>query len=728
MTLVRTSAWYFGGRIVPAMIGVLGVSLYTHLLDPRTIGTNAVLISIALFSALGFSWVRVALFRTLGASEEISADVVRTAVVCFAATAFPICVLEACGLFAYDRSIAIGAVALTLFATIASACFELNITLLQARRATAAYGLVNLVRAVLTLGTTLAFVSMGVRANAVLASFALGNCAFVLTLYAWTSAGRGTFDRLLTREFFRFGWPSMVTGSLTQLSTVFDRVVLAFCAGSAAVGVYAVSFDFSRQTIFLVIAATAVAGQPLAMRLVDNGGKESAREQLATNVSLMLAAAIPTVTAIAVLWKPIAATVLGSRFREDAAFAFLMIALATAMTAMRTFYWDQAFELARRTRPQAVISAAAAAGGLMCSAILIPRFGAIGAATSSVTSAAIGIVASVVWGRRVFSLPLPVSAWGNPVVATVVMVAVLRVCPAGAGVLHLALLIAVGGIVYCLALGSIVLAGRLATLAPDTGVPMPCLPYRSHDVFGAKLTPTTSTDLLAILEYHVRSRSGCVIASQNLHGMKVMLDDPEFRALHERSDTYVHVDGMPLIALCRLAGVRATRAQRVTLVDWVWPLLALAAANRWRVFYVGSTRAVIERGLEAIRRRLPDLEIAGYDGFFDIDDPAQNAAVVAGAVAFKPDLVLVGMGMGRQERWILRNRASFARASVCTVGACLEYVAGAVRTPPRWIGHVGLEWLFRLVENPRRFGHRYLVEPWRVLAHVAAYSSERTHG
>jgi N-acetylglucosaminyldiphosphoundecaprenol N-acetyl-beta-D-mannosaminyltransferase len=84
------------------------------------------------------------------------------------------------------------------------------------------------------------------------------------------------------------------------------------------------------------------------------------------------------------------------------------------------------------------------------------------------------------------------------------------------------------------------------------------------------------------------------------------------------------------------------------------------------------------------------------------------------------------MGMGRQERWILNNLSEIAPASICTVGACMEYIADSVRTPPRWMGAVGLEWLFRLGENPQRFWHRYLVEPWPVLFHFFSHTLRRS--
>jgi N-acetylglucosaminyldiphosphoundecaprenol N-acetyl-beta-D-mannosaminyltransferase len=209
-----------------------------------------------------------------------------------------------------------------------------------------------------------------------------------------------------------------------------------------------------------------------------------------------------------------------------------------------------------------------------------------------------------------------------------------------------------------------------------------------------------------------------------------MLDDPEFRLLHALDETCVHIDGMPLVPLCRLAGVNVSAAHRVTLMDLLWPLMQLATDRGWRVFWLGSTPSVQEKAMATIRTRFPALQIAGRHGFFRLDDEDENREVVAEIQSFAPDLVLVGMGMGRQEKWILRNRHALSPASIMTVGACMEYVAEESPLAPEWMSRGGLQWLFRLLENPRRFGHRYLVEPWRVAAYILVQIFKRpaSHG
>lgn len=243
--------------------------------------------------------------------------------------------------------------------------------------------------------------------------------------------------------------------------------------------------------------------------------------------------------------------------------------------------------------------------------------------------------------------------------------------------------------------------------------------YPSYDLFGAKITPTTAGDLLSILDSYIGAGRQCVIASQNMHGLHIALRDASFARLHCLPDTYVHIDGMPLVLLCKLRGIAASCNHRVTLVDWIWPLLQHAADEGWRLYYLGATESVLRDGTAVILARIPHLALKTHHGYIVDAEGNADPAVLDDVARYRPHLVLVGMGMGPQEHWILENLQALAPACVCTVGACIEYIAGAVKTPPRWMGRVGLEWLFRFAENPTRFWYRYLIEPWFVLAHVA---------
>lgn len=241
----------------------------------------------------------------------------------------------------------------------------------------------------------------------------------------------------------------------------------------------------------------------------------------------------------------------------------------------------------------------------------------------------------------------------------------------------------------------------------------------SHRLLGVRVQALSLGTLTDAVREGVRSGQPRIIANHNLHSIYLHRRDAKLRAFYERAHL-VHVDGMSIIFAARLLGLPLRREHRVTYVDWIDPLLATAAGERWRVLHIGAEARVGDRGAAALRRRHPGLVLETLDGFFDLSpDGEENRAVLRHIHAFAPHLLMVGMGMPRQEHWIFDNFDRLPPCVVLTAGAAITYAAGSVPTPPRWAGAYGLEWAFRLVAEPRRLWKRYLLEPWFVLALLA---------
>lgn len=233
---------------------------------------------------------------------------------------------------------------------------------------------------------------------------------------------------------------------------------------------------------------------------------------------------------------------------------------------------------------------------------------------------------------------------------------------------------------------------------------------------GLTLQPKSMPELNDLVEQGIRERHKWIIANHNLHSVYLLHRHPKLREFYSHVH-WTYVDGMPLVALGRLYGYPLHRDQRVTNVDWTGPLMELAACKGWRVFNLGSSKQVAERGAARLRKLYPGLQIEVSDGFFDARrGSAENEALVKRINAYRPDLLMVGMGMPRQEFWTQENFHQLdTHVILSSTGAALEYVAGAAPTPPRWAGRIGLEWMFRLAHEPRRLFSRYLLEPWYIL-------------
>lgn len=210
-----------------------------------------------------------------------------------------------------------------------------------------------------------------------------------------------------------------------------------------------------------------------------------------------------------------------------------------------------------------------------------------------------------------------------------------------------------------------------------------------------------------------------IIANHNLHSLYLVHHNVSMQAFYTQADC-VHVDGMGIIALARMMGHRLERDHRITYVDWIRPLMSEAAGSSWRVFYLGSKPGVAEAGARVLRSQFPALTLETAHGYFDMRPGSlDNRKILEAIDHFRPHVLMVGMGMPRQECWVDENLARIAANVILTSGAAMDYVAGVVPTPPRWAGHLGLEWLFRLCAEPRRLWKRYLIEPWYLAALLA---------
>jgi N-acetylglucosaminyldiphosphoundecaprenol N-acetyl-beta-D-mannosaminyltransferase len=215
--------------------------------------------------------------------------------------------------------------------------------------------------------------------------------------------------------------------------------------------------------------------------------------------------------------------------------------------------------------------------------------------------------------------------------------------------------------------------------------------------FGLTLHPKSMAGLNELVERGISEGRKWIITNHNLHSVYLLHRRPRLREFYAGAH-WTFIDGMPLIALGRLYGYPLERG--------------------WRVFYLGSRTDVVEKGAMMLRKQYPALKIEVSGGYFDMrPGSAENEALLQRVNRYQPDLLMVGMSMPRQEYWTHDNFERInAHVILSSNGAAMDYIAGAVKTPPRWAGRLGLEWLSRLINEPRRLFGRYLLEPWYILA------------
>lgn len=247
-------------------------------------------------------------------------------------------------------------------------------------------------------------------------------------------------------------------------------------------------------------------------------------------------------------------------------------------------------------------------------------------------------------------------------------------------------------------------------------------------LLGGEFDLVTPAQVLAVTQQVIETRGLAVIANHNAHSLYLCRRSAAMRAFFAQADL-IEVDSTPVIAWGRLLGAPVSRAHRSTYLDWREDFWRLADAHGWRVFYLGGAPGVADTAITRLSARWPGARLAAQHGYIDAAaGSADNAALLARIAAFDPDVIFVGMGMPRQEQWILDHRAQLARGAVFSVGAAYDYEAGVQSAAPRWMGRAGVEWLYRLATQPRRLAFRYLVEPWFLAPAALADVRDRLMG
>ncbi len=235
------------------------------------------------------------------------------------------------------------------------------------------------------------------------------------------------------------------------------------------------------------------------------------------------------------------------------------------------------------------------------------------------------------------------------------------------------------------------------------------LPFPTFDLLGMPLARVDSRGLLDHMFARLAAGEGGWLVTANLDFLRRNTHDPAARALYEGADLRV-ADGMPLVWAARLQGVRLP--ERIAGSSLVLPIAERAAREGRSIYLLGGEPAANAMAATVLRARCPGLNICGASSPMVASPPTaeQAQALREELTRARPDLVLVGMGSPKQEHIIHALRPDFPRAWMIGVGITFSFLAGTVSRAPAWIQRAGLEWCWRLAQEPRRLARRYLLE------------------
>jgi N-acetylglucosaminyldiphosphoundecaprenol N-acetyl-beta-D-mannosaminyltransferase len=230
---------------------------------------------------------------------------------------------------------------------------------------------------------------------------------------------------------------------------------------------------------------------------------------------------------------------------------------------------------------------------------------------------------------------------------------------------------------------------------------------------------------LAAIDRLVGARAGGMVFTPNVDHVVMAEHDLRFRAAYAKAALSL-VDGTPVVWASRL--LRTPLPTKISGSDLLMPLMQRAAARGYRVYFLGGALGVADLARQKLELALPTIQIVGTDSSrIDLNGGGGESDEVVERIRLaRPDLVLVALGAPKQEIWSHLHADSLKPAVLIGVGASLDFVAGIQKRAPRWMSNAGLEWLYRLIQEPRRLAARYLLRDpefcWILLRQLAGRS------
>lgn len=236
-------------------------------------------------------------------------------------------------------------------------------------------------------------------------------------------------------------------------------------------------------------------------------------------------------------------------------------------------------------------------------------------------------------------------------------------------------------------------------------------------LFGMTINSVSLDDVFRSVTRQIESRDPGYIVTPNVDHICTFQKSEALRQAYK--DAFLTLaDGVPVVWASRL--LRKRIPQKISGSDLVYWLSEYAAKKGYRLFFLGAAEGVAEDAARCLQRQYPGLQVAGcYSppiGFEENEE--ENAKAIAILREAHPDICFLALGSPKQETWAHAHYRQVNVPVIIGVGAALDFAAGRVTRAPKCLQRMGLEWTWRLVQEPRRLAHRYLVKDMAFLALV----------
>jgi N-acetylglucosaminyldiphosphoundecaprenol N-acetyl-beta-D-mannosaminyltransferase len=225
---------------------------------------------------------------------------------------------------------------------------------------------------------------------------------------------------------------------------------------------------------------------------------------------------------------------------------------------------------------------------------------------------------------------------------------------------------------------------------------------KRHDLMGCPVDGFDMQETINEAEKYIKSRKTCQHVVVNVAKFVAMQKDENLKTIISNCDI-INADGMPLVWASKILG--DPLPGRVAGVDLFQKLVGTCAEKGYKPYFFGAKPWVVEKMVDVFRNKYPDLQVAGFrNGYFSPDEEQQIAEDIRKS---KADMLFVGLSSPMKERFLNKWMPLIQVPFCMGVGGSFDIVAGKIRRAPLWMQNIGMEWFYRILQEPRRMWKRY---------------------
>lgn len=247
------------------------------------------------------------------------------------------------------------------------------------------------------------------------------------------------------------------------------------------------------------------------------------------------------------------------------------------------------------------------------------------------------------------------------------------------------------------------------------------------DICGVNIHNITSVEAVRLTDQLVQLRGNAIVVTPNVDHIVKLQSDTDFMRIY-REASLVLADGMPLLWASRMLGDPIK--EKISGSDIFWDICKMASEKHYGLFLLGGRPGAANGAADVLKKKYPGIRITGtYCPPFGFEnDPEENARIISIIRSAKPDILFVGLGAPKQEKWIYTHRREYDAPVSMGIGVTFEFACGMVKRAPLWMQKSGLEWLWRLLMEPGRLWRRYLLEDTKFFLLVLRQKIRKNRG